>query len=139
MFLKILALGGFQFIWGVSTSLHAMKFYRNLIHTKVVLLPWNFLTLRSLTSCDMSRSSKEIISLKKLYCFFKGFFLLRILLGILDREVFQFFLANLKMSLRLLEYFKFVRFCIFIFQIFDRKFWNIFHIFAPFDCLVPLV
>ena len=34
MVLKILALGGFQFI--LSTSIHAMNFYRNLTLTKVV-------------------------------------------------------------------------------------------------------
>ena len=87
MVLKILALGGFLFNWGVSTSLHVIKFYRNLSQTKVVLLPWNFLTLRNLASYDMSRTSKEIISLQKLYCFFKVFLLLRILLRTLDMIV----------------------------------------------------
>ena len=85
MVLKILALGVFQFIywdWGgeVSTSLHAMNSYRNLSLTKVVLLPWNFLSLRNLASDYMSWTSQEIISLQKLYCFFKVLFLLRILL-----------------------------------------------------------
>ena len=73
MVLKISALGGFQFNWGVSTSLHVMKFYKNLSQKMVVLLPWNFLTPRNLASYDMSRTSKEIISLQKLYCFFKVF------------------------------------------------------------------
>ena len=67
-----LLLGGFQFTLGFITSLHAMKFYKNLNQTKV--LPSNFLTLKNLTSYDMSRTSKEIISLQRLCCFFKGFF-----------------------------------------------------------------
>ena len=89
MVLKILALGEFQFIWRVSTSLHATKFYRNLIQTKVVLLPWKFLTLRDLAYYNMSRTSKKIISLQMLYCFFKFFFLLKTLLKNLDMVVLR--------------------------------------------------
>ena len=57
MVLKILALGGFLFIWGgrgVSTSLNAM-IYRNLSLTKVVLLlSSNFVSFRNLASYYMS-------------------------------------------------------------------------------------
>ena len=147
MVLKILALRALQFIWGVSSSLHAMKFYRNLSVTKVVFLPSNFLI--NLASYYMSQTSKEIIFLQKLYCFFFwGFVLFEVLyLRILLRTLtvvleessvglsfHKYFLADLKMPLGLLEYFIFVWFCIFNFQIFYR-FWSIFHTFAPFDCL----
>ena len=81
MVLKILALGGFQ---RVSTSLHAMNFYRNLSLTRVLLLPWNFLFLRNLASYYMSPTAKEFMSLQTLYCIFEILFLLQILLRTLD-------------------------------------------------------
>ena len=80
MVLKILALGGFQFILAFSTSLQAMNFYRNLTLTKVVLLSLNFHSLSNLAFYYMSQTSKEIISFQKLSCFFEVLFLLRILL-----------------------------------------------------------
>ena len=45
----------------------------------------------------MSRTSQEIISLQKLYCFFKLLFLLRILLRTSD-TFFLIFLADLNIS-----------------------------------------
>ena len=73
----------------------------------------------------MSQTSQEIIYLQKLYCFFKVLFLLRILLRTLDMVLLRVFftvkfllvfLADLKISLGLLEYFIFVWFCIFYLQ-----------------------
>ena len=123
MGLKILGLGKFQFIWGFSTSLHAMNFYRNLSLTKVIFLPCNFHSLRNLASYYMSWTSKEIISLQKLYCCFEVFLLLEILLKTLDMVVLEEsslglsfskkFLADLKMSLGFLEWFAFVWFSTF--------------------------
>ena len=66
----------------------------------------------------MSQTSNEIISLKKAYCFFEVLFLLRILLrtsamvvleeSFLGIRFFKNFLADLKISLELLQYFMFV-------------------------------
>ena len=61
----------------------------------------------------MSRTSKDILSLQKLYYFFDVLFLLRILLRTLDMVVLEDSLADLKLTLGLMEYFVFVWFCIF--------------------------
>ena len=68
----------------------------------------------------MSSTSRETISFQKLYCCFEVFFLLRIFLRTLDMAVIEEssfglsfskkHLADLKMSLRLLECFAFVWF-----------------------------
>ena len=155
MGLKILGLEGFQFIWGVSTLLHALNYYRNRSMTKVVLLPWNLLSLRNLASHYMSWTSKEMISLQKLYCCFKVLFLLRILLRTLDMVVLEEsslglsfsknFLADLKIFFMLLECYVFVSFCILYLPNISQKVLKHFshssshlivaQIFGPFDCL----
>ena len=56
----------------------------------------------------MSRTSKDILSLQKLYYFFDVLFLLRILLRTLDMVVLEDSLADLKLTLGLMEYFVFV-------------------------------
>ena len=86
---KNLGLEGFHFIWRIITSLSAMNFYTNFSLTKFVLLPWNFLSLRNLVLHNMSWTSKEIISLQKFYYCFKVFFLLGILIRILDMVVLK--------------------------------------------------
>ena len=109
MGLKMLGLGGPSlFGGGFSTWLHTMNFYRNLNLTKVVLFPWNFLSLKNLAPHDMPWTSKKILTLEKLYYCFEVFFLLEILLRTLDMVVLEGssfglrfskkFLPDLKMS-----------------------------------------
>ena len=121
--------GGFQFIWGVSMSLHSINFYR-----KVVLLSWNFLSLKNLTPHYKPWTSKEIFALRKLYYCFEVFFLLEILPRNLDMVVleefslvlnFSKFLADLKMSSGLLK-------CCLILHISSSWY---FAVFAPFNYL----
>ena len=109
----------------------AMNFYKNLSLIKVVLLRWNFLSLRNLASHYMSWSSKEIISLPKLYCCFEVVFLLKILLRALDMVVTEESSLKLSFSKKISRFKNVIRvtgtFCILyfaysIFQIFWRKF-----------------
>ena len=66
-----------------------MNFHRNISLTKIVLLPLNFPYLRNLASHHMSGTSKEIISLQKVYHCVEVFFLLGILLRTLDIVVLE--------------------------------------------------
>ena len=82
-----------------------------------------FLSLRNLAPHYNSWTSKEILALQKLYCYFEGFYLLGILLRTWDMVVLEEsslvlsfsknILSHLKMSSGLLECFVIVWFCIF--------------------------
>ena len=124
----------------------AMNFYKNLSLIKVVLLPWNFLSLRNLASHYMSWSSKEIISLQKLYCCFEVVFLLKILLRTLDMVVTEESSLRLSFSKKISRFKNVIRvtgtFCIcLILHILSSKYFEesshpiLEQIFIPFDCL----
>ena len=85
--LKILALEGFQFIWG-SVPCY-MPWSSTEILVKGCIVAMKLFIPGNLASYDMSRTSKKIISLQKLYCFFKVLFMLRILLETLDMVVLR--------------------------------------------------
>ena len=123
--------------WGgggeVSTPLHAMNVMPEiLVWQRLYCCLEIFFLLGIQLPKYISRSSQDIISLQKLYCFFKILILIRILLRTLDMVVlrsplqgyvFLNFLADLKISLELLEYFIYLfYFAYFIFQIFYRRF-----------------
>ena len=119
-----------------------MNFYRNFSMAKVVLLPWSFLSLRNLTSHYIPWTSKETLALQKLYCCFEVFILLEVLLRTLDMvgledsslglRFSKMFFTDLKMSTGLLKWL--FDFAYFVFQIFCRKFWSIFHTEVPIYC-----
>ena len=112
-----------------------MNFYKSLSLEKVVLLPWNFLSLRNWASQYMPWTSKEILAFQKLYYCFEVLEESSLRLRFRKKS-----LANLKMSSGLLKCFILVWFCIFCLP-------NIWHfsqssshlileqIFAPLDCL----
>ena len=91
-----------------------MNFYR-----KVVLLPWNFLSLRNSASHFTLWTSKEILALQNLCCCFEFFFLLEIFLRTLDMVVFRGVLFRVNFFKKVFSWFKNVlsftwMFCIYL-------------------------
>ena len=98
----ILGLAAFQFIWGSQYFTTCHEFLQKSCSDKVLLLPWNFLSLRNLASHYMSWTSKEMIFLQELFCCVEVFFLLRILLRTLDMIVLENSSLGLRFSKKIL-------------------------------------